>query len=270
MNDGTVDGAQLLEELGQRNRELEESNKWLLAFQQIGHVSLLSLDREAILKSLATQVVRQGIFRSLMISLVDEEEGVFRVVGSYNLSKENQIQEIHDSVGWVIPIQDPEDHGALAIREKRLLIKEGWEHQLRPDSQAPGEEFKVAYFLPVLGRGKQVRALLGTGSLLEERETILQRIEAMQPLLDQVAVALEQAWMYERLQRSEERYRRLFEESNDAIFIHDPAGRLVDVNSRACEVLGYEKDELIGRDLFSLHPAGEVDTHGLTPVALRA
>ena len=260
MTDGTADKAQLLEELGRRNLELEESNKWLLAFQQIGRVTLLSLDREAILKSLATQVVRQGIFRSLMISLVDEEGGVFRVVGSFNLSDENQIQETWASKGWIIQIQDPEDHGARAIREKRTYLKEGWGHPLRPEPQSPDEKLSVAYFLPVLGRGKRVHALLGTASLPEERETILQRIEVMQPMLYQVAIALEHARMHEDLQRSEERYRRLFEESSDAIFIHDTRGKMVDVNGRACEMLGYGRDELMEMDIASLHPTGEIET----------
>jgi PAS domain S-box-containing protein len=249
-----------LRTLERRHRALEEGNRWLLIFQQIGRVALLSLDREAILKNLATQVVRQGIFRSLMISLVDEERGVFWVIGSYNLSEENQIQELQDSTGWVISIQDPEDHGALAIRQKKIYLKEGWGHPLRPEPQSPEEKLAVAYFLPVLGRGKQVRALLGTASSPEEREALLQRIEAMQPLLDQVAIALEHAQVHEDLRGSEERYRRLFEESNDAILIHDVAGKMVDVNSRACEMLGYGRDELTERDIASLHPTGELET----------
>ena len=249
-----------LRTLERRHQALEEGNRWLLTFQQVGRVALLSLDREAILKNLATQVVRQGIFRSLMISLVDEEKGVFRVVGSYNLSDENQIQEAPDSTGWVISIQDPEDHGATAIREKRLQVKEGWGHGLHPEPRSPEEALKVAYFLPILGRGKQVHALLGTASLPEEREILLERIEAMQPLLDQVAIALEHAQMHEDLQGSEERYRRLFEESSDAIFIHDLDGKILDVNGRACEMLGYGRDELMEMDIASLHPTGEIET----------
>jgi len=41
-----------------------------------------------------------------------------------------------------------------------------------------------------------VLAVLATGSQVEDRKEILQRIEMMQPLLDQVAVALEHAHLY--------------------------------------------------------------------------
>jgi PAS domain-containing protein len=40
-------------------------------------------------------------------------------------------------------------------------------------------------------------------------------------------------------------FHRLFEHSNDAVFIYDFEGKLLDVNKRACKMLGYSKKELI-------------------------
>jgi PAS domain S-box-containing protein len=54
----------------------------------------------------------------------------------------------------------------------------------------------------------------------------------------------------EALRASEERYRRLFDASNDAVFVH-PAitdrepGRFSDVNEVACRMLGYTREELL-------------------------
>jgi PAS domain S-box-containing protein len=45
--------------------------------------------------------------------------------------------------------------------------------------------------------------------------------------------------------RDEERYRTLFDSSNDAIFIHDLEGRILEVNRVACERLGYTREELL-------------------------
>lgn len=47
------------------------------------------------------------------------------------------------------------------------------------------------------------------------------------------------------LRESEARYRALFEWANDAIFIEDREDRIVDVNHRACELLGYTREELL-------------------------
>jgi PAS domain S-box-containing protein len=48
-----------------------------------------------------------------------------------------------------------------------------------------------------------------------------------------------------RLEESERRYRTLFESAGDAIFIHSPAGPILEVNEVACERLGYTREELL-------------------------
>jgi PAS domain S-box-containing protein len=55
------------------------------------------------------------------------------------------------------------------------------------------------------------------------------------------------------LRVSEIMYKNLFEESNDAIFIHALDGKMIDVNSRAEELLGYTKDELMNIPVPDLH-----------------
>ncbi|MBW2029879.1 MAG: PAS domain S-box protein [Deltaproteobacteria bacterium] len=57
----------------------------------------------------------------------------------------------------------------------------------------------------------------------------------------------------EELRRSIERYRNLFEHSNDAIIIHQ-SGKIIEVNKRACDMLGYERDEFLRMKISDLHP----------------
>ena len=47
------------------------------------------------------------------------------------------------------------------------------------------------------------------------------------------------------LRTSEERFRLLIEQTFEAIFLHDSTGRILQVNQRACETLGYSKEELL-------------------------
>jgi formate hydrogenlyase transcriptional activator len=49
----------------------------------------------------------------------------------------------------------------------------------------------------------------------------------------------------ESLFESEGRFRMLVEQAGDAFFIHDYAGKIFDVNRRACETLGYSREELL-------------------------
>ncbi len=49
----------------------------------------------------------------------------------------------------------------------------------------------------------------------------------------------------ESLVESERRFRMLVEQAGDAFFIHDYEGKIFDVNRRACETLGYERQDLL-------------------------
>jgi PAS domain S-box-containing protein len=63
------------------------------------------------------------------------------------------------------------------------------------------------------------------------------------------------------LQRSVKRFRKLFEESNDAIFIHDLEGRIYDLNRAALNMTGYPKASLLEMVVADLHP--EADHQGV-------
>ena len=58
------------------------------------------------------------------------------------------------------------------------------------------------------------------------------------------------------LRESEERYRLLLQNQNDAVYVHEASreslGRLLDVNSRACQMLGYTREEFLTMDVPSI------------------
>lgn len=60
------------------------------------------------------------------------------------------------------------------------------------------------------------------------------------------------------LMEKEEKYRNLFQKSNDAIFIHDLAGNIIDVNNSVLKLFGYEKQEILCMTIDKLHPVGEL------------
>ena len=52
-----------------------------------------------------------------------------------------------------------------------------------------------------------------------------------------------------RLRISEEKYRTIVENTNDALLIHDFNGKILDLNERASKMYGFERSELIGANL---------------------
>ena len=57
----------------------------------------------------------------------------------------------------------------------------------------------------------------------------------------------------ERLTNSEIRYRNLFENSNDAIYVSTISGEFVQANQAALDLFGYTREEIIGRSALRLY-----------------
>jgi PAS domain S-box-containing protein len=67
------------------------------------------------------------------------------------------------------------------------------------------------------------------------------------------AAELQRLAAEEALRASESSYRAIIEASEDAIYVHDlDTGAIVDVNPKACEVLGYARDEMLKLDVGRL------------------
>ncbi|MBP1927553.1 PAS domain S-box-containing protein [Methanolinea mesophila] len=72
----------------------------------------------------------------------------------------------------------------------------------------------------------------------------------------------------ERLSRSEEKYRLLFQQANDAILVFEIGplmlpGRFLEVNDAACRRLGYTREELSAHSPMDIVPPERVGTIGL-------
>ena len=238
-------------EFGRVNALLEERERLLAAFHQIGQIILASLDLEQILGSLAKQVLEAGIFRSLMVALVDEDTQSVEVVRSFVCIAESgavvpgqSIQSVPVNTKGLRYALDDANITAVTARTGKMQVIKGWDERFdrRVDPTPEDHLAKVSYFIPVK-RGEQVLAVLATGSSPQEMEETLRRIEVMQPLLSQIAIALEHARLYRELQESEARYRLLAEHVTDVIWTMDMELRFTYVSPSVRHMRGYTAAE---------------------------
>lgn len=68
------------------------------------------------------------------------------------------------------------------------------------------------------------------------------------------------------LQESEEKYSSLFKHSNDAIFLYDLDGNIIDINQRVLEQFEYARAEIMALKISELHPE---DAQGVFEAAFR-
>lgn len=77
---------------------------------------------------------------------------------------------------------------------------------------------------------------------------------AARALYETLAASYQPVRMARRLRESEERYRLMMQQAADGIFLAEQSGVLVEANPRACLMLGFECEELLGRNLRTLVP----------------
>jgi PAS domain S-box-containing protein len=94
----------------------------------------------------------------------------------------------------------------------------------------------------------------GVISLLSYRREAYREDDAelLSTIAEQVAAAIERARLYQSLHDSQQRYRTLFEQANDAVILQDLDGRILDVNERACQLLGHARADLIGMPVSTI------------------
>lgn len=76
-------------------------------------------------------------------------------------------------------------------------------------------------------------------------------LETLQTLADQCGGALERVYAEEALRESQRRFRDLFENSPDAIFVVDLNGVVLDVNPASCVLHGLSREKLAGQNILT-------------------
>ena len=88
------------------------------------------------------------------------------------------------------------------------------------------------------------------------KEQLAQELESLRDRMAELRQSeAERRRAGEELRASEQRFRKIFDHSNDAIFVIDPArDEILDVNPRTCGMLGYSREELLSMPITAIHP----------------
>jgi PAS domain S-box-containing protein len=76
--------------------------------------------------------------------------------------------------------------------------------------------------------------------------------------------------MEKALRDSENRYRTLVQQASEAIFIADDKGHYIDANARACTMVGYTREEILGLTMTDLIPPEDTTANPIDFQTIRA
>ncbi|MBN1504623.1 MAG: PAS domain S-box protein [Candidatus Eisenbacteria bacterium] len=231
-------------------RKLKRRGDEMTALYEIGQALSRNLSLNDVLSVIHTQVGRLMQARNFYIALYDpaKDEVFFPVYVDELVRKDGTSRKAKKGyTEYVIHTGRP-----------FLLSREGEEQMVRDGYQGIGPQ-AVSWLGVPLNSGHNVMGMMAVQSYSKSDLYGEDDVRILSAIGDQVAVAIENARMFERLRASEEIHRDLIENMSDGyILIQD--GKISLVNRSLAERLSYSKDELAGRDLSSVFSPESVET----------
>jgi PAS domain S-box-containing protein len=220
-------------------RQLEEQKQELLALNTVAGAVNRAVEIPYLLQSTLQEIMR----------LLDVEFGwIYLAEGSgFVLKASRGTEEVKTAV--IDEAKQGVDNFEIWIKGPRIE-KQGFSTSANPWIW---NEFQTWMSVPILMKD-QFFGIIVLAS--KDREAVMNKhLDLITAFANHLGVAMENAALFERLRKSEERYMDLFEHSPDMYHIVNREGYIVSVNQTEATRLGYRKEELVGHPVTDLYPA---------------
>lgn len=231
----------------------------------------LRRDKERLTASLQQRVKELTVLYRIgksVTGLMDQEQLLERIVeaGVFITQAEEGFLLLHDESQNELYLRAAKNLGEQRAQSLRMPIDDTLAGQvfrtskpIRLDQIRVGTALKVKTGFLVrsilqvpLMVGDQVKGVLAVDNRVAERAFSENDEYLLATLADYAAIAIENARLYEQVKLSEQRYKGLFANAYDLIFMLDPELTISSINRVGEQLTGYRVDELLARPLRSL------------------
>jgi len=239
-----------IESLRARVTALEKNEQRLSALNAISALITQSMEFQDVLHLTADKILEVMEADAIMVFLLDEEadELVLELYQGLSSGFVTEVRRIKVGEGF---------NGTVAASGEPLVIEDINIHPLLSRQAVIAEGLRSQLIVPLKSKGK----VIGTLCAAKRRPANFDRddMELLSSIGNHIGANLENVRLYEdmkralsQLQQSEERFRDLFENASDAIWVHDFDNKTLAAN-KACEkVTGYSAEELMSMSVCQL------------------
>ena len=227
-----------------------------LLVQEIGQATATIFNKDELITAVIRIMRNRLDFDRGSILLADREGLHLEYQAGYGFSAENEavLRRIRFN------LDNPESRGIFvhSYRDQKPLIIEDIDkikHQFSPRSRQLLENIRARALIcvPIVYENKTM-GILVVDNHTSQKKLSQSDLNLMMGLASQVALAINNAESFRKLQNSEEKYRDIFENVSDFLYYHDMEGRIVETNRSFRKVCGYSRDELSRMHIKALIP----------------
>jgi len=212
------------------------------ALSAISDLIMQSLENREVL-SLASEGIQEMMDADAILAFLLDDKGKNLVLQLYRGVSEDfasVIRKIEIGEGF---------NGRVAETGETLLVNDATTDPLLKRMEVVTEGIKSQLIVPLKSKGE----VIGTLCVARRKPQVFTPEDAglLSSVGNQIGATLENARLYmemkqtlKKLQQSEERYRDLFENASDAIWVHDLEGNTLTANAACEKVTGYSAKEL--------------------------
>jgi two-component system sensor histidine kinase/response regulator len=213
-----------------------------------------TIELSEILQIVVHFVLYELNFERCLVLLRSEEEKVFRVQAIDGYYDEDSSQAIAKlSLSKEEPVLSQ-----LLVGGKQVMCTEDCDQKLLLEF---GRRFGMDEYilLPLGGEPEKPVGLLLAGNTAEMSSYQArvqpdgESIVGLASLVSQTSAAINNVNFYQALRENEKKYRTLFEDSRDAIFISTQTGQMVDVNQSMLDLFGYTRQEMMRLNVLEIY-----------------
>jgi PAS domain S-box-containing protein len=244
-------------------KELATTTLALRVLTDAGRILTDAVSEEQYMKDLSKIIIDIGKFEHCQLFLVNKIENNDRFIRSVALAGKDSYDyrfptnfKLSERKNWESPT-------AISIREKKVDICENisarglWKYWVEKPEDL---DFESTIAVPVIS-DNDVIALIRIYSADPFYFTIA-KVKLFEDLSKDIAHGLNYIRSKAEKNNSENKYRSLFQSSNDAVIIADAeTGIILDANNKTEDILSASLNDIIGSHHTEIHPEGYVDKY---------